>query len=196
MLSYPFYFISFCFSVFSVVFVAFIFICTLGIFHSSFLSFKRFIQPLSKKKLKCVFLKAAEPNVFLFFFLHNKNKFFSYVSVLWIGNIFPFLILIYFLFLPYFYILKLKIWGLGIFFWVWQCRNEPFPAHAAFKQIRYSWSVTPLFSCCSFFSLDLRLVRCVPHFLLSFRLQQNTFYLLLLHFYLTRSKYLLARTVC
>lgn len=118
LLSYPFNLISFSFSVFSVVFVAFIFICTLGIFHGIFLSFKRFIQPLSKKKLKCVFFKAAEPNVFLFFFLHNKNKFIPYVSVLWIGNIFPFLILIYFLFLPYFYILKLKIRGLGIFFWV------------------------------------------------------------------------------
>ncbi len=67
--SFLFHFILFFrFFVFSVVFVASIFICTLGIFHSFFLSFKRFIQPLSKKKLKCVFLKAAEPNMFSYSF--------------------------------------------------------------------------------------------------------------------------------
>jgi hypothetical protein len=142
------------------------------------------------------FLKAAEPNVFLFFFLHNKNKFLSYVSVLWIGNIFPFLILIYFLFLPYFYILKLKIWGLGIFFWVDNAGMNHSPPTQRLSKSDKAEVSRPFFLAALFFSLDLRLVRCVPHFLLSFRLQQNTFYLLLLQFFLTRSKYLLARTVC
>jgi hypothetical protein len=41
---------------------------------------KRFIQPLSKKKLKFVFLKAAEPNVFLFFFLYEKKNYFVRIS--------------------------------------------------------------------------------------------------------------------